>query len=82
MTIGHCLKTALTNKVWCNDAVARSGQHWDHLAVEKGPAGLAVETENHGAILGSLVNIVNPGQDHTAPGINTGKVKINGFAKM
>lgn len=62
MTIGHCLKTALTNKVWCNDAVARSGQHWDHLPVEEGPGRFAVETENRWTISRTLVKIVNPGQ--------------------
>ena len=44
-----------TNKVRYNDPVACSGKHWDHLAVKEGPGRLAVETENHGTILGSLV---------------------------
>ena len=64
----------ITNKVRDNDPVPSPAQHWDHLAVEEGPAGLAVETENHRTILGSLVKIVNPGQSHTAPTINTVKV--------
>ena len=66
----------ITNKVRDNDPVPGPGQHWDHLPVEEGPGRFAVETENRRAVSGSLVKIVNSGQRHPAPGINTGNEDI------
>lgn len=59
---GECrLVTATkTNQIGCNYAMARSGQHWNHLAIKKAPCWFAMHAQ-HGARsgLGSRINVSN-----------------------